>query len=241
MTDPSFELSKPSWTWRASLDVGFFTLFLSAFLSFLLNTIMEGVSSQLNLQIIGSPVGTSILAGSEALLLCPLLIYMRRFGINRVQLGIYVQSRRQVLTDVLIGLSVGLLMLPISFFVSALNELVLGPEPGAQYINKAFTATSPIEAILLCSSVAFVVAPVEEVVVRGFVQQGLERSHGKYKGLLLASIFFAIMHLSLWSIFPLTLLGIVIGMCFQLRNRRIIAPIVSHACYMVGLILLLSF
>jgi membrane protease YdiL (CAAX protease family) len=199
------------------------------------------VSIQLDIQISGSPIGTSILAGSEVILLCPLLVYLRRFNINRAQLGIYIRNWRQALTDVLFGLSVGLLMIPISFFASALNELILGPEPGAENISRAFTVTSPIEAILLFSSIVLVVAPVEEVIVRGFLQQGLERSLGKFKGLLLASIFFSIMHLSLWSIFPLTLLGIVIGSCFQLRNWRITAPITSHACYMVGLVFLLSF
>jgi membrane protease YdiL (CAAX protease family) len=241
MVNPNPELTKPTWMWKASFEVGFYTLFLSAALSYLLGILLEGVSNDLNIQVGGSPIGTTILAASEVLLVIPLLIYQRRFNINRTQLGIYVRNWRQALADAAFGVLVGLSMVPVSFFASALNEIVLGPQPGAEKISRAFTATSPIEAILLCSSIVLVVAPVEEVIVRGFIQQGLEKSFGKAKGLLLASFFFSIMHLSLWSIFPLVVLGIIVGLCFQLRHYRILAPIASHACYMIGLVLLLSF
>jgi membrane protease YdiL (CAAX protease family) len=163
------------------------------------------------------------------------------YNVNRTQLGVYVQNWKQSLADAAFGIIIGLTMIPVSFFASLLNELVLGPQPGAESIRRAFTATSPIEAILLCSSIVLVVAPVEEVIVRGFIQRGFENSFGKGRGVLLASFFFAIMHLNLWSIFPLFSLGIVIGLCYQLRHWRIIAPIASHACYMTSLVFSLQF
>jgi len=241
MTNPNHESTIPSWTWRASFEVGLYTLFLSALLSFLLGTLLEGMSNELNIQIAGSPIGTAILATSEVLLVVPLLIYLKKFNINPSQLGIHVLDWKQALADAAIGVLVGLSMIPVSFFASVLNEVALGPQPGAENIRSAFTATSSIETILLFSSIVLVVAPVEEVISRGFLQQGFERSFGKAKGLLLASLFFSIMHLSLWSIFPLFLLGMILGLCFQLRHRRIIAPIVSHAFYMVYLVFSLSF
>nr|MDO8099883.1 CPBP family intramembrane metalloprotease [Candidatus Njordarchaeota archaeon] len=241
MANPSPELTKPSWTWSASFEVGFYTLFLGALLSFLLGTLLEGVSNELNIQVAGSPTGTAIMATSEVSLVIPLLIYMRKFNINRTQLGIYARNWGQALADAAFGILIGLSMIPISIFASILNEILLGPQPGAENITRAYTATSPIEAFLLCSSIALVVAPVEEVVVRGFLQQGFERSFGKAKGLLLASLFFSIMHLNLWSIFPLMLLGVIVGLCFQLKHWRIMAPIACHACYMVGLVFSLSF
>jgi membrane protease YdiL (CAAX protease family) len=236
MSKPSPEKTKPAWAWEASLEIGFYTLFLVALLSILLGALLGVLSDELNAQLIGSPVGTTILAISEALLLIPLLFYLGKHNINRIQLGVYVKDWRQGLLDTAFGIIIGLTMIPLSFFASALNGIVLGPQPGSESIEKAFTATSPIEAILLCSSIVFVVAPVEEIIVRGFLQQGFENSFGRGRGLLLASFFFAVMHLNLWSIFPLFSLGIVVGLCYQLRHYRIISPIAAHASYMISLV-----
>jgi membrane protease YdiL (CAAX protease family) len=132
----------------------------------------------------------------------------------------------------------GLVMVPASIVLSTINEMAIGQQPGAEYIRHAFTLTSPFEAVLLLSVVVFVVAPSEEVISRGFIQQGLERSFGRIKGLLLASLIFAIIHLNLWSIFPLLGLGMMLGLVFQLRHDRVLAPIASHAVYMICLVVI---
>jgi membrane protease YdiL (CAAX protease family) len=59
--------------------------------------------------------------------------------------------------------------------------------------------------------------------------------------LIAASIFFSLMHLNIWSIFPLTILGMMLGLCFRIRHNRILAPVISHALYMVYLIVSVSY
>jgi membrane protease YdiL (CAAX protease family) len=229
-----------NWTWRASLDVALLTLLLNAVLSFLLSWVLQDISNLINIQILGSPIGTTILGAAEASLLIPLLVYSKRLEISRFQLGLHLDNLHQSLADIISGALMGLAMVPASIILSAINEMILGQQPGAEYIQRAFTIASPFEAVLLLSAIIFVVAPVEEFVSRGFIQQGLERSFGKLKGLVLASLFFSVMHLNLWSILPLMLLGMMLGSVFRLRHGRILAPITSHAVYMICLVAIAS-
>jgi membrane protease YdiL (CAAX protease family) len=150
------------------------------------------------------------------------------------------ENYSQFAWDVTVGIIVGIAMIPVSLFASALNEAIIGPQPQAGYIKGAYSAASPLELLMLLSSVMFVVAPVEEIIFRGFVQQGFEKSFGRGKGLTAASLFFALVHLSAWSIFPLTILGMMLGLCFRVRHNRVLAPIISHALYMVFLVFSVS-
>ncbi|WXG45613.1 MAG: CPBP family intramembrane glutamic endopeptidase [Candidatus Atabeyarchaeum deiterrae] len=240
MSNPRISLSEQNLTWRIPFEIALCTLMLNVVLTLSLNVLLTGLSSQLSIQTIGSPIGTAILGFSEALLLTPLLLYSKKYAITRPQLGMYARSRTNVLADVAVGVVVGLAMVPVSVVASALNQSILGPQPEAEYVRTAFAVNSPFETILLLSSIILVVAPVEEVIFRGFIQQGFEKSSGKLKGLLLASMLFAITHMDPWSIFPLFLLGALLGLSFQLRHRRVLAPITSHSLYMICLIVLSS-
>jgi membrane protease YdiL (CAAX protease family) len=240
MSDSNLELTRANWGWKPSFEVALFTLLLNAILSSLLNIFLNSVSDQLKFQILGSPVGTAIMGASEMLLAVPLLVYVRRLRTTHNQLGIRVGDWTQVVADTVIGGIVGLSMIPISSIASFLNEMVLGPQPNAAYNAAAFTVTSPLELFLLLFSITIVVAPVEEIIMRGFVQQGFETSYGRLTGLVAASFLFSVMHLSPWSIFPLTVLGIMLGLCFLIRHGRILAPVVSHALYLVFLIVSVS-
>jgi membrane protease YdiL (CAAX protease family) len=241
MSDSNLESTGANWEWKRSFEVALYTLLLNAILSYLLNTILSSMSDQLKIQILGSPMGTAIMGTSEVLLAIPLLVYTRKLRITRHQLGMRAGNWTQVLADMAIGGIIGFSMIPISSIASFLNEMVLGPQPNAEHNVAAFTVTSPLELVLLLFSITIVVAPVEEIIMRGFVQQGFEISYGDPIGLVAASLFFSVMHLSLWSIFPLTMLGIMLGLCFRIRHGRILAPVVSHALYMVFLIVSVSY
>ncbi len=241
MSDSNLESTRANWEWKPSFEVALYTLLLNAILSSFLNTFLNSMSDQLKFKILGSPVGTAIMGTSEVLLAVPLLIYMKRLRMTRHQLGIRVGNWAQVMADIVIGGLIGLSMIPISSITSFLNEIALGPQPNAEYIVAAFTVTSPLELVLLLLSITMIVAPVEEIIMRGFVQQGFETSYGGPIGLVVASLFFSVMHLSPWSIFPLTVLGMMLGLCFRIRHGRILAPVVSHALYMVFLIVSASY
>jgi membrane protease YdiL (CAAX protease family) len=220
------------------VDVAILTLLLNVLLSVALGTLLRNMSGVMGIQLLGTPIGTAILGASEIFLLIPLLLYSKRLGIARSQFFPHEQDWQQRLSDIFAGALMGLAMVPASILLSIVNDMILGPEPGAEAIKSAFAATSPLEAILLVSAIIFAVAPSEEIISRGFVQQGLEWSFGRLKGLLLASVIFSIIHLNFWSFIPLTGLGMLLGLVFMLRHNRVLAPITSHAVYMVCLIVI---
>jgi hypothetical protein len=230
-----------NWGWELSFEVALYTLLLDIFLSVCLNLILISISVQTKFQILGSPYGTAILGASEVFLLIPMLTCSKKFSISRDQLGIRFGNWTEIMKDAALGVTIGLLMVPISIISSELNELILGPQPQSDYIRGSLTASSPFELSVLLFSIILVVAPVEEIIVRGFIQQGFEGSFGLVKGLVSSSLIFAFMHLDAWSILPLTVLGMMLGLCFRLRHNRLSAPIVSHALYMVYLVAFLSF
>jgi membrane protease YdiL (CAAX protease family) len=241
MSDSDVDLVPINWEWKLSFEVASYTLLLDLALSASLNLILISISDQIRFQILGSPFGTAILGASEALLLVPLLIYARKLGISRDQLGIRIGSPSQFVADIAFGVIIGISMVPISVITSTLNEVILGPQPEADYIKGSLTAGSPLELLLLLSSIIIVVVPVEETIIRGFVQQGFERSFGIARGLVFSSLVFAIIHLNVWSIFPLTVLGMMLGLCFRIRHNRLLAPAISHALYMVYLVVSVSY
>jgi membrane protease YdiL (CAAX protease family) len=230
-----------NWGWELSFEVASYTLLLDIFLSVCLNLILISISVQTKFQILGSPYGTAILGASEVFLLIPVLIYSKKFSISRDQLGIRFGNWTKIMKDVVLGVTIGILMVPISMISSELNELVLGPQPQSGYIKGSLTASSLFELSLLLFSIVFVVVPVEETIIRGFIQQGFEGSFGSLKGLVSSSLIFAFMHLDAWSILPLMVLGMMLGLCFRLRHNRLLAPIISHALYMVYLVASVSF
>lgn len=241
MNDLDPDSVRTDWEWKLSFEVASYTLLVNLALSAFLSLILTSLSDQMKFQILGSPYGTAILGASEALLLGPLLFYTRRFGISRRQLGIHIINHTKVMADMAIGVMIGILMVPISMITSTLNEVILGPQPQADYVKGSLTATSPLELLLLLFSIIAVVVPVEETIIRGFVQQGFERSFGGARGLILSSLVFAFIHLNIWSIFPLTILGMMLGLCFRARHNRLLAPAISHALYMVYLVISVSY
>jgi membrane protease YdiL (CAAX protease family) len=241
MSDSEANLVRINWEWKLSFEVASYTLLLDLALSISLNLILISISDQMGFQILGSPYGTAIFGASETLLLLPLLIYTRKFGISRHQLGIHIGNRSQLVTDIVFGVIIGVSMIPISMIAIALNEVILGPQPEADYVKGSLTATSLLQLLLLLFSIIIIVAPVEEIITRGFVQQGFERSFGDAKGLVFSSLVFALIHLNVWSIFPLTVLGMMLGLCFRLRHNRLLAPVISHALYMVYLVVSVSY
>ena len=241
MSEPDADLNGISWEWKLSFEVASYTLLLDLALSASLNLILISISDQMRFQILGSPYGTAILGASEAFLLAPLLIYTRKLGISRDQLGIRIGNRSQLAADIAFGVIIGITMVPISMITSTLNEMILGPQPQANYIKGSLTAASPLELLPLLFSIIVVVVPVEETIIRGFVQQGFVRSFGDAKGLVFSSFIFALIHLNVWSIFPLTILGMTLGLCFRIRHNRLLPPAISHALYMVYLVVSVSY
>jgi membrane protease YdiL (CAAX protease family) len=75
--------------------------------------------------------------------------------------------------------------------------------------------------------IAFSAGICEEILFRGFVQNGLEKSWGSKKALIVSSIIFGIFHLDPWRSPAAILLGLVAGYLL-LKTRSLLTPIAFH-------------
>jgi len=214
--------------------------------------------------------------GELALIIIPVL-YLKIKEIPLRELGFKFKDRRTTMIDILIGALAGIGMMWTANVTSTLTTLTLqailqllyGPfygivslllaEEVISRINAPFSAANPAQLAILLLSVTLLVAPCEEVSTRGFLQQGLESSWGKWKGLLAAALIFSLLHVIFYPQSASTIgypnigiisillalpsyiiLSITLGALLQIREYRIITTIAAHATYMTLLVILLS-
>ena len=85
--------------------------------------------------------------------------------------------------------------------------------------------------IVLLFFVVVICAPlVEEIVYRGFIQHNLAVAYGARISLLLASFWFAAVHLQLAEFPGLFAFALVLGVCFS-RTKRLGLSIVTHVSF----------
>jgi membrane protease YdiL (CAAX protease family) len=85
--------------------------------------------------------------------------------------------------------------------------------------------------IVLLIVVVIICAPlVEEIVYRGFIQHNLAVAYGARISLLLASFWFAAVHLQLAEFPGLFAFALVLGLCFS-RTKRLGLSIVTHVSF----------
>ena len=85
--------------------------------------------------------------------------------------------------------------------------------------------------IVLLIVVVIICAPlVEEIVYRGFIQHNLAVAYGARISLLLASFWFAAVHLQLAEFPGVFAFALVLGLCFS-RTKRLGLSIVTHVSF----------
>lgn len=81
---------------------------------------------------------------------------------------------------------------------------------------------------------AAIAAPFfEEFLFRGFLLPSLTRYMPVWGAVVLSSLLFAVAHLSLSEILPLTVLGIILGVVYT-RSRNLLAPMLLHSLWNSG-------
>nr|NIO22391.1 CPBP family intramembrane metalloprotease [Candidatus Aenigmarchaeota archaeon] len=143
------------------------------------------------------------------LILVPPLTFLRRRGVEvKKALGLERLRFKHVLLGVLGG--VGSYFIFLEFFL--LMEAVLGPYPAEflEPIMKWFP-TNWLEFIPWILGMAFSAGICEETLFRGFIQNGLERSWGPSKALVVASILFGVFHLDPWRSPAAVFIGLLAG------------------------------
>lgn len=125
----------------------------------------------------------------------------------------------------------------ISFIYVFVMSSVLGIEAPASKIEILIRNRSLSNTILLIV-VAFIGPVVEEVFFRGFLYSAFRKSWGVLPALFLSSVLFSVVHLQVYSFFPLFLIGWLLAYLFE-KTRSLFPAIFLHAVYNLILILIL--
>jgi membrane protease YdiL (CAAX protease family)/NAD-dependent dihydropyrimidine dehydrogenase PreA subunit len=90
---------------------------------------------------------------------------------------------------------------------------------------------SGLLGIVLTVAAVAVVGPIlEEALLRGVVLTALRRRFGEWPAVLAGALAFALLHASVWSLLPLTVLGAGLGW-LAVRSRSLWPAVVAHVLY----------
>jgi membrane protease YdiL (CAAX protease family) len=140
------------------------------------------------------------------------------------------------------GLGGYLVALPLMIGVSLVNQQLWQGQGGSNPLLQIVLEEGDAVSLGLFLFTAAVAAPIfEETLFRGFLLPSLTRYMPVWWAIALSSLLFAVAHLSLSEVAPLTTLGAVLGIVYT-RSRNLLAPILLHSLWnaitMIGLFVL---
>lgn len=127
--------------------------------------------------------------------------------------------------------------LPIVVVVSLINQQLWQGQGGSNPLLQLALESQDGVALGIFFFTAAIAAPFfEEILFRGFLLPSLTRYLPVWGSILISGLLFAIAHLSLSEILPLTALGIVLGVVYT-RSRNLLAPMLLHSLWNSGTLL----
>ncbi|NEO28583.1 MAG: CPBP family intramembrane metalloprotease, partial [Kamptonema sp. SIO4C4] len=130
-----------------------------------------------------------------------------------------------------------LVAVPLVLLVSLLNQQIWQGQGGGNPIILLALQAQDKLALLIFFTTACIAAPVfEEIIFRGFFLPSLTRYLPIWGAISISAVLFAVAHLSLSEILPLTVLGLLLGFVYT-RSRNLLAPILLHSLWNSGTLL----
>ena len=130
-----------------------------------------------------------------------------------------------------------LLAIPAVLLVSLINQQIWQGQGGSNPLLYLALQAQDKVALFIFFITASIAAPVfEEIMFRGFLLPSLTRYLSVSTAILISGLIFAIAHLSLSEVLPLTTLGIILGVVYT-RSRNILAPMLLHSLWNSGTLL----
>ncbi|MBF2073117.1 MAG: CPBP family intramembrane metalloprotease [Synechococcales cyanobacterium C42_A2020_086] len=132
--------------------------------------------------------------------------------------------------------------LPLMFVVSLVNQQLWQGQGGSNPLLQIVLEEGDPVALALFFFTAAVAAPVfEETLFRGFLLPSLTRYFPVWGAIAVSSLVFALAHLSLSEVLPLSVLGIILGIVYT-RSRGLLSSMLLHSLWnsitMIGLFIL---
>ena len=140
------------------------------------------------------------------------------------------------------GLGGYFVALPMVLIISLINQKLLKEQGGGNPILEIILNGHDTFTIGLLWFLVAVCAPLfEETLFRGFFLTSLARYMKPWQAIALSGFIFALAHLNLGDVLPLSLLGMVLGTVYW-RSRNLLASILLHSLWnsgsFVGLLIL---
>ncbi|MBW4619923.1 MAG: CPBP family intramembrane metalloprotease [Cyanosarcina radialis HA8281-LM2] len=127
--------------------------------------------------------------------------------------------------------------LPLVLIVSLINQKLWQGYGGSNPLLPVVLEGQNWVTLALLFITASVAAPIfEELMFRGFMLPSLTRYLPVWGAIAVSSLLFAIAHLSLSEVLPLTTLGIILGVVYT-RSRNLFSSIVLHSLWNSGTLL----
>lgn len=146
------------------------------------------------------------------------------------------------LSEVLLGIGLAALFWGVFWAGDKISQLMFSfARPQVDLIYTLKDGASPVIVGLL---LLFIIGPAEEIFWRGFVENRLIARHGKWKGFILATLIYAMVHI--WSgnfmlVMAALVIGALWGFIYMKWPRRLGAIIISHALWDLAAFVLLPF
>jgi membrane protease YdiL (CAAX protease family) len=123
---------------------------------------------------------------------------------------------------------------PLVFVASWVNQSLLQGRGGGNPLLPLLAQTQDPWVVGIFALVIVVLAPLfEETIFRGFLLPSLTRNLPVAGAVVVSGLVFALAHLSVADLLPLTVLGILLGFVYT-RERGLWAPIVLHGLWNGG-------
>lgn len=137
------------------------------------------------------------------------------------------------------GLGGYLVAIPLVVVVSIFNQLIWQGRGGSNPLLP-IALNDPDPVVLGCFYfTAAIAAPIfEEIMFRGFLLPSLTKYLPLGGAIGLSSLIFALAHLSLSEVLPLTILGTVLGVVYT-RSRNLLSPMLLHSLWNSGTLITL--
>jgi uncharacterized protein len=132
------------------------------------------------------------------------------------------------------GLGGYFVALPLVLIISLLNQKLLKDQGGGNPILEIILQGHDTFTIALLWFLVAVCAPLfEETLFRGFFLTSLARYMTEWQAIALSGFIFALAHLNLGDVLPLSLLGMVLGTVYW-RSRNLLSSILLHSLWNSG-------
>lgn len=127
--------------------------------------------------------------------------------------------------------------LPLVIIVSLINQRLWQGQGGSNpLLSLALQAQDQVALGIFFFTAAIAAPFFEEFLFRGFLLPSLTRYLPVWGAIVVSSLLFAVAHLSLSEILPLTVLGMVLGVVYT-RSRNLFAPMLVHSLWNSGTLL----